>query len=411
MPFSLSAKNVFTYLFEKDICTKADELLSEIEPKSAKNFNLLLSLPNERKLLVKQEPFDRHGNTAGEFLHEWRIYQFLRAFPELYDLRNWVPEVLHFDADNSILVVHYLADYRDLADFYGKEAVFPTAIAASLGAMLGVLHQTTFERQEYQDLFSQNATGEGIGLPSNIAKGLQRIGPEIFGQVPDDGLKFYALYQRYDSLGAAIAELCSAFHPCCVTHNDLKLNNILVPIHWEEISADPLPLNPAVLEKSGADRFVPLKLIDWERSSWGDPAFDLGMLISSYLSIWLGSLGVSKSIELEEALRLAITPLDVLQPSIAALGKAYFGHFPEILQHRPDFLQRVVQFSGFALIQTILSMLQYQKTFGNTGICMLQVAKTLLCRPQQSVSTIFGVEAAELTQLAVSQQRSTVSSQ
>ena len=41
-------------------------------------------------------------------------------------------------------------------------------------------------------------------------------------------------------------------------------------------------------------------------------------------------------------------------------------------------------------------MIQYQKTFNNTGIAMLQVAKTLLCRPEQSIPTIFGVTEAEL---------------
>ncbi|MGA7935592.1 MAG: aminoglycoside phosphotransferase family protein, partial [Kovacikia sp.] len=309
---------------------------------------------------------------------------------------------LHFDAENSILVVHYLADHRDLADFYIKESVFPPAIAASLGAMLAVFHRTTLERQDYRDVFQKKSDETITNQPANLAKGLQRIGPEIFGQAPDDGIKFYALYQRYDSLGIAIAELCESFYPCCLTHNDLKLNNILLPINWEELIADSSLVDPRLLEESGGDRFVPLKLIDWERSTWGDPAFDLGMLIASYLSNWLGSLAVSKSIPIEEALRLAMTPLEVVQPSIAALGMAYFGHFPEILQQRPDFLQRVVQFSGFCLIQTILSMLQYQKTFGNTGICMLQVAKTLLCRPEQSVPTVFGMEAAELTRLSPS---------
>jgi phosphoserine aminotransferase len=42
-------------------------------------------------------------------------------------------------------------------------------------------------------------------------------------------------------------------------------------------------------------------------------------------------------------------------------------------------------------------MIQYQKTFGNRGICMLQVAKTLLGRPEQSIATVFGLEASELT--------------
>jgi hypothetical protein len=110
-------------------------------------------------------------------------------------------------------------------------------------------------------------------------------------------------------------------------------------------------------------------LIDWERSTWGDPAFDLGTLIASYLHIWLNSLISSKAIAIDESLRMATTPLDVLQPSIAAVAIAYFAQFPEVLERRPDFLWRVLQFSGLALIQQILSTIQYRKSFGNTGIC------------------------------------------
>ncbi len=139
-----------------------------------------------------------------------------------------------------------------------------------------------------------------------------------------------------------------------------------------------------------------IRLIDWERSAWGDPAMDLGTLISSYVLLWLSSLVISKSLSLEESLSLAMTPLEQLQPSIAALACAYYNTFPEILEHRPDFWQRVVQFVGFALIQQIQATIQHQKSFNNTGIAMMQVAKTLLCNPQQSMSTIFGT-AVELT--------------
>ncbi|MRV21690.1 phosphotransferase, partial [Staphylococcus aureus] len=132
------------------------------------------------------------------------------------------------------------------------------------------------------------------------------ISPEVFGQVPADGLKFFALYQRYDSLGKAIAELATAFEPCCLTHNDLKLNNILLHNDWEQD-----------ISKAEQSSNRVIRLIDWERGAWGDPAFDLGMLIASYLQIWLSSLVVSKSIDVEESLRLAMTPLDVLQPSIS----------------------------------------------------------------------------------------------
>lgn len=390
MTFLLSSQNVFEYLFRQDICVQKEQDLSHVELKVAKNFNLLLSLQNGRKLLVKQELHNQKGETAGEFLNEWRVQKFLKQFPAISYIHSMLSEVLCFDTDNSIIVFNYLDDYHDLSDFYNKENIFPTAIATAIGTVLATIHRTTYNRQEYQEFFSQNHEDTTIDQPRNFINGLERISPEIFGTVPADGLKFFALYQRYDSLGKAIADLSSAFQPSCLTHNDLKLNNILLHNQWQQVLSEVEPTNNSAI-----------RLIDWERSAWGDPAFDLGMPIASYLQIWLSSLVVSKSIEIEESLRLAMIPLEQLQPSIAALTKAYLDNFPEILESRPDFLQRVVQFSGLALIHQIQAMIQYEKSFGNTGICMLQVAKSLLCRPEQSMLTVFGTTEFELNRLSV----------
>ncbi|NEU78038.1 aminoglycoside phosphotransferase family protein [Nostoc sp. UIC 10630] len=382
MRFFLNTKNVFSYLVDRKICEYEEQYLSQPELKPAKNFNLLLSYPDGRKLLVKQERYNRKGKTSGEFLNEWRIQEFSRQFPELSYVRPLLPEVVDFNANDSVIVFNYLNDYYDLAEFYTKENVFPTAIATSIGATLATIHRATFNCQKYQEFFSQTSEDTSIKQAFNFNLGLERISPEVFGQVPADGIKFFALYQRYDSLGKSIAQLINQSVPCCLTHNDLKLNNILLHNNWQEVLEE--PTNSII------------RLIDWERGAWGDPAFDLGMLIASYLQLWLNSLVVSKSINVEESLRLAMTPLEQLQPSIAALTKTYLANFPEILEHRPNFLRRVVQFSGLAIVQQIQAMIQHQKSFGNMGICMLQVAKSLLCRPEQSMPTVFGIVESEL---------------
>jgi thiamine kinase-like enzyme len=388
MTFLLKSQNVFEYLIEQNLCTQEDQVLSLPELKAAKNFNLLLSLQCGRRLLIKQERHNRELKAAGEFLNEWRIHELLQRFSEISYLYSMLSEALHYDANHSIIVFNYLDKYRDLAEFYAAENDFPTAIATSIGATLATIHRATFNCQKYQEFFSQQSENVSIEQALKFNLGLERISPEVFGRVPADGLKFFALYQRYDSLGKAIAQLTTKLVPCCLTHNDLKLNNILLHNNWEE-----------ALEQSTNSV---IRLIDWERGAWGDPAFDLGMLIASYLQLWLNNLVVSKSIDVEESLRLAMIPLEQLQPSIAALTKTYLANFPEILEHRPDFLKRVVQFSGLAIIQQIQAMLQYQKSFGNMGICMLQVAKSLLCRPEQSIPTVFGMAETELTHLTSS---------
>lgn len=384
MTFSLSTNNVLEYLVTQKICTKLEPKPSEIELKEAKNFNLLLNWQSGRQLLVKQERINREGKTIGEFFNEWRLQELLQQFPELNHIRTLISEVLHFDKNYSIIVFNYLDKYFDLTDLYTEKEEFPTTIASLIGKVLSTIHRTTFNNQEYQNFFLEDSEDIVVNEALHLSLGLEQISPEIFGHIPADGIKFLVLYQRYDSLGKAILDLSAAFNPCCVTHNDLKLNNILLHNNWEQ-------------DNFSQDEISLIRFIDWERSSWGDPASDLGTVISSYLQFWLGSLVVSKSININESLSLAVIPLEKIQPSITAVTQAYFDNFPEIIQHRPDFLKRVVQFAGLALINRIQAMLHYEKSFGNAGICMLQVAKSLLCRPEQSIYTVFGVTEAELT--------------
>ncbi|QLE56327.1 phosphotransferase family protein [Nostoc sp. TCL26-01] len=385
-PFLLSSQNVFDYLMSLDLCTLDEQLSSKIELKPAKNFNLLVTLANGRKILIKQERHNLEGKTVGEFFQEWRVHEFLRNFPEITHIQPYFSEALHFNSENSIIVFNYLDNYRDLMDFYISEKLeyFPTNIATAVGATLASIHRLSMNREDYRGFF-QNIDDTLTRGNINLHRGLDRLTPEIFGRFPADGIKFFALYQRYDSLGQAIAELSENFTPCCLTHNDLKLNNILLSLSWDEVDPNEY-LSPKNI----------IRLIDWERGNWGDPANDLGTVIASYLQIWLHSMITSKSIAIEESLRLATTPLSLLQPSIRELVIAYLNQFPEIIKHRPDFLNRVMQFCGLALVRAIQARLQHEKTFGNVGICMLQVAKSLLCRSEASIPTIFGVEAASL---------------
>lgn len=385
MSFLLSNKNVFEYLINKGICTEKNQYPSKIELKPAKNFNLLLTLPEGRQLLVKQEPRNREGKTASEFLREWQFHKMLRSFPDFSHIISSFSQAIYFDVENSIIVFNYFKDYRDLADFYSREHIFPTTIVTAISATVALIHRLTLDRRDYQEIF-ESSTGVFNNHAFEMIHSLKRLTPEIFGNYPADALKFFVLYQRYSSLEQAIAELSNAIEPCCLSHNDLKLNNILLANNWEEtVSQTLLPANSII------------RLIDWEKSNWGDPASDLGTLIASYLQIWLYGLITSKTIAIEESLHLATTPLELLQPSIVTLVEAYLSNFPEILERRPDFLLRVVQFSGLALVEAILATLQHQKTFGNLEICMLQVAKTLLCRPEQSIQTVFGISVFELT--------------
>ena len=383
MTFRLSTHNVFEHLQNIGLWSELEFSASQVELKPAKNFNLLVSLPTGRKLLVKQERYIQADKPLGEFANEWRIQQFWQAFPEVTAAQSTVSQLLHFDADRAIAVFEYLDDYRDLADFYNQEKQYPEQIAAALGQTLATMHQATFQRPDHKAFLLDQLTANTYPQASLV--GLERPGPEIFGAMPGDGLRFLMLYQRFESLAQAIASAQAQLTPSCLTHNDLKLNNILLrPEHLQ-----------TTLGETGEQPEL-IRLIDWERADWGDPAFDLGTLIASYLQLWLGSLIVSQDISIEDSLKLAIVPLEKLQPSLCTLVEAYFNQFPEILAQRPEFLMLALKLAGIALIQQIQSFLQHQKSFGNNQICMLQVAKSLLCQPEAAIPTLLGTASLSM---------------
>jgi Phosphotransferase enzyme family len=391
MTFLLSSDNVLDYLIEHHLLQMQDRALAQIEAKEYKNFNLVVTLATGGSLLVKQERFHGEKRQQCEFWREQKIYELFQHFAELKDLWGITSEVVYFDPDNFIIVLRYFSDYCNLSQFYAEHQPqgFPVAIAQSLGHTIATVHRNTWGQVAHQSFLAQaEPSGHDIAIPPGFLRGLERFGPGIFSKISTDGLEFWRLYQRYDSLHQAVAETAESYRSCCLIHSDLEFRNILVKADGGDAVSPDAPLEKASV-----------KLIDWEFFRWGDPAYDLGIVLASYLGLWLESLVVSKTIPLQTALNLATTPLELLQPSMTALVQSYVSAFPAILDYQPDFLNRVIQFTGLVLVKQIQSRLERLNPFDNTSICTLQVAKMLLCRPEQSIAQVFGTSAANLTHI------------
>jgi Phosphotransferase enzyme family len=378
MSFLLSSKNVFEYLVDQQICAQEDCDLEQVESKISRNFNLLVTLRGDRRLLVKQEPCSEKGKASDAFANEWRMQRFIHGVAEVDCLRPLMVEIAHMDNEHGILIFNYLSDYSDLEDFYAQQNLFPDKVASLLGNALATVHRSTMGNSSCRNFWNKNRPSVEPSERFDPHKAM-RISPEIFGSISSEGMKFFVLLQRYESMKSAFAEVISSFKPCCLAHNDLKFANVLLSRDWE----------------NGPDSHA-IRFIDWEFCGWGDPAYDLGSIIANYLEIWLDSLVASNSIDITEALRLAVTPLEYVQPSIKKVLSVYLEKFPEILEYYPEFLQQVMKFSGLVLIEGIQTSVHHRVPFGNTDICKLQAAKSLLLNPKQSVKTICGVLESDL---------------
>ena len=408
MSLLLTSENVFEYLDGLGLWA-VGQPAEHLEPKAGKNFNLRVG-GGDHDLLIKQAPFEPDGSLSGGLTQESWFYQLLLDVPGLELLRSRILQPLHFDPENSILVFPFLEGVCDLSDFYHqfiltedcRQTPLPPSIAAALGTFFATLHGSTFQSSAVKHLWMTHYYGDpdlDERLVPDFLKGLRRITPEDFCQIPTDALKFFRFYQRYPEIGEAISDLNQSFVPCCAVHDDPRLANFLL--------LD--PLQSEFGQSNPSNQPARVQAIDWEMWRWGDPAYDLGQLLANYLKMWLGSLPMSAQLDLSKALNMAAVPLLAVQASTQACIRNYFLSFPKILQVQPDFLVRTTQFIGLGLVRQVQLDISQKNSIGNIEMALVQVAKSLLCQPEAAIPTVFGQDRETLENAALSTSDSVVS--
>jgi hypothetical protein len=405
MGLILSENNVVDFLKDKHVCPSDFYPTAPVICKESKNFNLVVqtsrddalesldctssvkgSCPvgNRRSFLVKQNRVDREGKTSGHLITEWLVQELIDKFSNLAAIQPFISEVVLFDRDNSILVSVFYDDYIPLDSSYEICQSYHPQIAKTIGTNLGQVHRATYQQPQIREFLGQYFKLDRPIRPPGFIQQLNNITPSIFAKVSPDGLDFYRLYQRFPSLQQAVIELYDNLRADCLTHNDLTLDNFIIDKNLD-LSDESVQIKPEQV-----------KIIDWELIYWADPAVDLGMLVSQYLGEWLNSLVADPNLDLDTTLRLASCPLEKITPSLEALIRGYLTTFPEVIQDRPDYIRRIVQFAGIGLINRLSYYVEYHHPFDNQALCKLQVAKNLLCSPKEVINTIFGTTEAEL---------------
>ncbi|WP_373527204.1 aminoglycoside phosphotransferase family protein [Nostoc sp.] len=388
MKGKLNHQNLFKYLVDANICQEKDLEYLQVDVKCSKNYYWILNLPIYN-IAVKQISHKYEPIIDNSISNELYIHDFLPSCPDLFYTSSLAPNILHFDGINSILIYKYSSDYVNLESYYENNNSFPISIAKLVGHTLATLHSETRNSQNcYKSLTKYKDNFKDTFPYNNYI--LNRIEPENLRRFPVEGLRFIAFYQRYEKLKNAVIELVAHQSHCCLTHNNLHLNKILIHRQSEKL-----------LSKTDYYDLSLIKLLDWESFSWGEPACDLGIAIAGYLLVWLNSITVHPAIELEQSLQLATIPLEMIYPSIAAMTKAYINTYPKVLEDHADFLKRVIQFAGLGLIYTILRNFQDPNLSNNRFICMMEVGKNLLCQPEESFSSVFGLTVSDIIDTAL----------
>jgi hypothetical protein len=366
----LDAENVFSYLAAAKIIPKEECVNCQVLPLDGKNFSLAVYLNPDRALIVKQAPIG--SDQENPFLGELLVGELIRQFPAFVDWQQHCVVSTHYDESNQIIVAPFLIGHQNLLQFYAATSTFSPELAAGVGQTLARLHRLSLDQVAYYNVLA--AADEDLvdaALPSAWDI-LPLPTPEDFSEWRSDGWHFLRLYQRNPALAQAIGQLEHHWQPRCLTHQDLRLDNWLVPNN---------PLGDPLAE---------IRLIDWECLQWGDPLADLGNLLASYVLCWLNSLEPIAHLPIGMVLQTATVPLSLLQPSLVALLDGYMTEFPVIQHLTPDWQVALAQFTGRSLLERIRLEICYYYPFDRRQRIIFEIAQQLLCQPIASLNEILG---------------------
>jgi len=379
MTINLNHKNLFHYLTNVGLCQKEDLDNIKIDVEFSHNFNWLITLPkNKGNLVVKQTP-DYSTLPIDNRIHkEWHIYNYLQFAEDLINASSLIPKNLYFDKTNSILIYKFPDKYILLKRYYDNHKDLPIPIAELVGTTLAKLHSETMNSQRcsiFMADFTQGKLQYQLPYPDYLSDYLvSPLEPESLNKTPVQAWRFIAIIQNSESVIKVIKELVLHHRHCCLTHNNIHFNNILVSRMWE---------TKILLNTKNSDNSL-IKFINWEACSWGDPACDLGKAITGYFLFWLNSMIIHPTIDMKKSIQLATIPLEVILPLIVAMIKAYISTFPEIFEGDPEFLKRVIQFAGLGLIYQLLAEFQLQpETAQIHQEIYFYIAAQLLCKPEK----------------------------
>lgn len=202
-------------------------------------------------------------NSVATLKKEASIYKWVSGLSSSA-LRDLMPLYIDYCDQKNVLVIEYLSDACNIKAYHERRAGYPPALATALGRSLGKFHAYAARHSSDPYLASLPATPPWILTFSGE-------NPSPYGH-SNANAELAKIIRNYKSIANGLSELHDSWEGTSLIHGDMK---------WE---------NYIVSESGKLGSQFSLKLIDWEMAGLGDPLWDAGSIIQSYLSSWVFSL-------------------------------------------------------------------------------------------------------------------------
>jgi hypothetical protein len=195
--------------------------------------------------------------------------------------------------------------------------------------------------------------------------GLHRPDVSLFGELSNGGMLAIQMIQTVEGFTELLDAAAEEWAPSCLVHGDLRFDNCVVAPGWRPAA------EPAI------------KLVDWELASFGDPCWDLGAVLASYLCSWLLSCPISGETAPEAVIHLGRYRLADMRRAAGAFWTTYSSGMEPM--HAAS-LERTMRFAATKVLQCMLEELQPSVALTGRAVCLAQLAFNILSNPNDAAA-------------------------
>lgn len=322
-------------------------------PPPSKNRTVVCKVKNGKKrVLVKIA--DGPGNVG--VLREGSVLERVEPLSRSPRSPLHLPHVYAFDPAHGLLGLEWIPNCETLHHFHRRSGEYPALVAEQVGNALGYLHRSSREGRAHY------ALADTFRDDSDLLECFLRMRPDFYARLSTAGIDFFASVQADAQAMTGLQALSTQQlreSENALLHGDLRQANLL------RVTKTP--------------KATSIVYLDWELSFWGDPARDLGSLLSDYVMGWIAP---------EHRSEVLARP--VLETFAHALLGAYAAAREPGFKLDDDFQQRVVRWIGTALLISVYGISHYEQHLDARALGVARQAREMLGKPSEWPSVLWG---------------------